>query len=217
MSHDLTPKKTLLEMLLEHYTGNVSPQDFPNWSQDQVWINCIRCCPVQMNKQCNVCVKFCFNTALRGPPTRNLNWFLDKHKDATIKFQEQRYYKIKQGIFKSLRNIEIKLRLISRMMVLHDVIKRYRGIKDDDDSIDAILNVFKFKSLGAWCDWKDGFDRLVYEKYMETKMETHYCTGCGERSIRFTSKRGEEYEKCATDSCDYFHKVGSNFATVKKF
>lgn len=215
-SDSLNSPRSVLGQLLEHYTADVRPSDFPRWSQNQVWVNCIHPCPITHHKQCRKCVKFCFSAALRGQPIRRMPWFLDKHRCATVKFKEQVYYKIKQDLFKTLRSHEIKLRLISRLMVLHDLVKRYRGIKHENDSIDMILGDYNFKSLEAWCDWKDGFDGLVFEKYMASRSERHFCTGCGERSILFTSKKGEDYEKCATGACDYFHKVGSDFATVNK-
>ena len=206
----------VLELLSEHYGGLVNPDEIPSWATDPTCTPILKRCPTARCRQCKSCIKICFNVALRGKPVRSLRWFLDDSKDAAVKFKDDRYYKIKQEICFPLRHCEIKLRHISRLMVVQDLVLRFRGLKEEDDIIDTLFNEFHFRSLDAWCNWKDGFDRLVYEKYVDSRSTVHFCTGCGERATRFTSRRGEEYEKCSNNSCDYFHKVGSNYATVKK-
>ena len=120
-----------------------------------------------------------------------------------------------------MRNQEIELRLISRKVVVQQLLCRFRGRKmnsvgNQQDFIDQILTEHGFTSIERWCTWKDAFDRLVYEMWVEKRSNVLFFTGCGNRAERFTSRKGDIYEKCSDGNCEYFHKVGSTFATVKK-
>ena len=120
-------------------------------------------------------------------------------------------------LIKNLRWKEGRLRHLPRRLVLECLINRFRGIKlPAKDIIDEILDDFGFDSLKQWCDWKDSFDRLVFEKWVEKQSGRLFCTGCGERCTTFTSKKGDEYEKCASGRCEFFHKIGSPFATIER-
>ena len=115
-----------------------------------------------------------------------------------------------------LRPSEMKLRMISKRAVLCDIVDRFRGQKNDNDLIDEIISKHNFKSLQSWCNFKDNFDREVIQAYELHNSELLYCTGCGERSELFTSRTKVDYLRCALGQCDFFHRVGSNYATIKK-
>ena len=168
------------------------------------------------------CQKFCFSEVHRGNPVRDINWFTSSI-DATFVIatpQAKALNKLQKDLTKWLRADELQLRMLSRREVLIDIINRYQGTKrstyNREDSIDLLLHRFNFKSLNEWCDWKDQFDRKIRSQVEENKQTSYYCTGCGNRSMQFMSKKGEMYQKCFADRCDFFHKVGSNFARVKQ-
>ena len=174
-----------------------------------------------MTEHCSNCYKLCFDKRHRGLPPKTMHWFLDEDADATTKFKSQKYNEIKKTIFRYLRKQEIELRLIPRKVVLQELLCRFRGRKmntvgNQQDTIDKILTEHGFTSIDRWCKWKEAFDRLVYQMWIENRSNILFCTGCGNRAYRFTSKKGVTYEKCADGNCDFFYKQDSTFATVKK-
>ena len=215
------PKKskktpTIEEKLKSHYGKDFTIDDFPTWSSSAAWINTCNHCPVHSERQCDHCIRFCFSTELRGIPPRDLEWFLNVDIDAVYKLSERAYFTVKMEINKHLRQQEINLRAITRKDVLRNLIDRFRGQKKENDDIDRILQLHSFSSLEAWCDFKDYYDRSIIQVYEKIRYSDHYCTGCGVKVEQFTSKKNIEYEKCSLGRCDFFHRVGSNYATVKK-
>lgn len=208
--------ETLRICFLEHYGEDLTIDEVPTWSSDSVWINPKKCCKTDLETKCYCCNHFCFQSSLRGIPPRDVNWFLDDDKEAVIKLGKPNHRHIQEIIFQFLRPEEIRLRSISRKLVLCDIFDRFRGNKRDNDSIDEILSKYNFKSLDMWCKFKDNFDREVIQVIEKNKRDRLYCTGCGERSEIFTSRMQIDYAKCALGRCDFFHRVGSHYATVKK-
>ena len=211
----------LIELLSAHYNErNMSFDKFPNWDEDPVWVCREERCTKPKLMQCEDCSLFCFNEVLRGQPPRSFRWYLDTNRDGAILLQQEKHIRIRKDVLKDLRRNEVSLRMISRKWVLHDLVLRFRGYKRDKDTIDEILQDHGFTSLSSWITWKESFDNLIREKIYFEKTGFMFCTGCGERSTRFTAMtgkyRGELFEKCSNSSCDFFYRVGSNFASVNK-
>ena len=199
----------------------LAPKCIPTWKENSVFVMKKKFCALPMTKHCRNCYKLCFDKRHRGSPPKSMHWFLDEESDATTKFKSPKYNSIKKKIFRYMRNQEIELRLISRKVVLQELLCRFRGSKrnsvgNQQDFIDQILTEHGFTSIERWCTWKEAVDRLVYEMWVEERSNVLFCTGCGNRAERFTCRKGNTYEKCAENSCQFFYKQGSNFATVKK-
>ena len=199
----------------------VAPKLIPTWSENSVFVMDQQFCAVPITQHCKNCYKLCFDKGLRGLPPKTFRWFLDEESDATTKFKLDKYKDIKNQIFKYMRKQEIELRYISRRVVLQELLCRFRGSKRDSvgngqDFIDKILTEHGFTSIERWCRWKEAFDRLIYEKWVEKRSNVLFCTGCGNRAYRFTSNKGITYEKCADGYCEFFYKVDATFARIKK-
>lgn len=221
--HSNNDKESFEEIMKCHEQAGWNLNDIPKWSENPIFMPTKVTCSNAHENICIFCQKFCFSTEHRGNPVRDLNWFCSKI-DATFKIHTPsatHLNDLQKDLTKWLRSDELQLRMISRREVLADILDRYRGMKrtrygSNEDCIDMLLNRFNFKSIEAWCDWKDNFDRKIRSQIEENKQTSYYCTGCGNRSMQFMSKKGEMYQKCFADKCDFFHKVGSNFARVKK-
>ena len=195
----------------------LAPNVIPSWKENSVFVMPKKYCALPFTQHCRRCFALCFKKQLRGLPPKSLHWFLDEGSDAVMKLQNARYKSVRDDIFKNLRKHEIELRLVSRRMVLTELLCRFRGQNNGkNDIITVLLKKYCFETLERWCKWKEAFDRLVFEKTEEIKSDLLFCSGCGNRVLRFTSKMGVTYEKCATGNCDFFHKVGSEFARTKK-
>ena len=161
-----------------------------------------------------------FSTTLRGKPIADREWFLDQQMDHVTSIRYRSIYsKIAYKYFFMLTKKELSLREISRKDVLDDLLFRFRGYYDPTkhDRIDLIIHQHQFSSIKRWCLWKQNLDRKFLMEYHSLRNNNLYCSGCGDKTITFQSKLNNiSYQKCSNNLCDFFHKEGSFFATVKK-
>ena len=186
---------------------------------DETFVNANQCSKSR-NEECRTCLEAMFSRQLRGKPIADLEWFQDQQLDhVTSKRYRNIYSKIAYKYFFMLTEKELSLREISRKDVLDDLLIRFRGYYDPSktDRIDLIIHLHQFSSIKTWCLWKQDLDRKFLMEYHSITNNNLYCSGCGDKCVSFQSKINNiSYQKCSNNLCDFFHKEGSFFATVKK-
>lgn len=208
------------EEIVTHYGADKNVTHFSSWFMNDVVCHHPKLCPLPKEISCDVCNRLTFSMELRGVPIRPLQWFFQTKDDAAIRLCENKFVRIRTEIFQHMRKHEVSLRLISRRMILDDLVYRFRGYKNLNDkgmdNIDVVLQHHHFRNLDSWCRWKEHFDDAVSQKWKEQKDNGLFCTGCGKRALKSISKKGVCYEKCAKDDCAFYCKAFSKFARVYK-
>lgn len=212
-----TSKKILPENNVRSCT--MASSDIVSWKTDEVFVN-KRKCSLGPKSKCSNCMNLMFSSKYRGKSIADLEWFNDRFSDhVTSPKYKNIYSQIAYKYFFMLRKHERSLREISRKDVLDALSFRFRGFYNSEkaDVLDEIMCTHHFCSIKEWCLWKQDLDYKFLSDYYSIKNKVLFCSGCGDKCITFqSSKTLTNYQKCSNNLCDFFHKEGSFYATVKK-
>ena len=212
-------KKTTGDDSIQRSCCTMTSSNIPSWRSAETFVNKNKCFQGP-NTECINCMQLMFSSRLRGKPIVDVEWFKDRFTDhVTSPRYKNVYSQIAYKYFFMLRRHELSLREISRKDVLNALVLRFRGYYDPQkqDVLDDIIHKHHFSSIKNWCLWKQDLDRRFLMDYHSIQNNVLYCSGCGDKCTTFQSKNNLiNYQKCSNNLCEFFHKEGSLFATVKK-
>ena len=197
---------SISDLIKDHFKGELIEKDIPNWDIDESFINKIRC-PIPIEFPCTTCEKLCFSTELRGKPTRDVEWYKNVMRDSASEYQEMHFYYIRYKFNRFSLPLELRLRNMTRDQIYKQLIERFRGFYDEEnseDDIDFILSLKHWSSMEKYYDWKDKYDYTFQDELPRVSRHNLYCTGCGIIAIHDydeETKRG--FQRCADKDCDF--------------
>lgn len=209
------------ELLTLHFGESLTPHSVARWCFEPDWINQVSKCPIDENDTCNICTKLFFSIRLRGYPSMSEAWFNDAAWDSTNEYYRNSRSGHGDIIDKFTRNCLPKekfLRNISRKDVYEALMLRFRGHYSGSDCIDFIMNSGNWENFGGYLQWKDKWDELFKEEWVNCLKNNLYCTGCG---LRAQTKYkyyypDERYQICSLGYCNFYHDEQKCYAVVKK-
>lgn len=209
-------------LLKAHFGEKLTPFSVGSWAMYPDWINQVSECPIDEDEPCFICLKLFFSVSLRGRPYRDENWFNDAVWDSTSD-----YYKLKRNghgdiVRKFTRNCldkELFLRNITRKEVLDALLLRFRGFyRGEGDCIDFINNTENWEDFSGYLKWKDSWDDMFKEEWVNSLTGNLFCAGCGFKTHTKSKKfRPEEtYQVCSQEYCNFYYDNEKVYAIVKK-
>ena len=99
--------------------------------------------------------------------------------------------------------------------MLHRFHGFYRG---EGDGIDFINNAENWEDFGGYLKWKDSWDEMYKEEWVNSLADNLFCTGCGLKPHTKTKVfcPEETYQVCSQEYCNFYYDNEKVNAIVKK-
>ena len=174
-------------------------------------------CPIDEEEPCFICLKLFSYPFGEGLSVTNGGLW-----DSTSEYYKKKRNGAGNIVRKFTRHClekELFLLNITCKKVLDASLYRFRGFyRGEGDGIDFINNAENWEDFGGYLKWKDSWDEMYKEEWVNSLTGNLFCSGCGLKTHTKTKvfRPEETYRACSQEYCNFYYDNEKVYNIVKK-